>query len=150
MRSLLCITTALLITCTTTPLTTTTQTANATNAIPGYVRGSSATTSPRVIVFVHGIFGRGTDTWTNATTHAYFPALVRDDPSFKDADIWVHEFPSPRFGRSYTIDELADHLGRHLQNDNVITNHQEVVFVAHSMGGIIVRDYLLKNTDHLT
>jgi beta-glucosidase-like glycosyl hydrolase/pimeloyl-ACP methyl ester carboxylesterase len=118
-------------------------------APPGYVRGNKHTHAARVIIFVHGIFGDGIQTWTNPENNAYFPALVRDDPTFKDADIWVHDFPSPKRGRTYTIDELADHLRKYLNNDNVITNHQDVIFVAHSMGGLITRAYLLKNRDQL-
>jgi pimeloyl-ACP methyl ester carboxylesterase len=98
----------------------------------------------RVIVFIHGIFGDGTSTWTNPDNGAYFPALVKDDPAFAGVDIWVHDFPSPLLHRTYTVDELADHLRKYLNNDNVVSNHQELVFVCHSMGGLVARAYLLK------
>lgn len=111
---------------------------------PGYVRGDRDTRAKRVIIFVHGVIGNGTSTWTNQSTGAYFPALVASDGAFASVDVWVHEFDTPKFRQSYTIDELADHLRRYLNNDNVITNHDEVIFVAHSMGGLIARAYLLK------
>ena len=117
---------------------------------PGYLRGSRTTSAQRVIIFVHGIFGNGTQTWTNETTGAYFPALVRDDPAFTGTDIWVYEYPSPKCAASYNIDQIPDDLHRRLTNDNVITNHREIIFLAHSMGGIIVRDYLLRNPARLT
>jgi pimeloyl-ACP methyl ester carboxylesterase len=115
--------------------------------LPGYVRGGKDSHAQRVIIFIHGIFGDGTSTWTNATNGAYFPALVRDDKSFNGVDIWVHEFDSPKLRRSNTIDELADHLRKYLNNDNVIANHQELIFVCHSMGGLVARAYLLKYRD---
>jgi pimeloyl-ACP methyl ester carboxylesterase len=115
--------------------------------LPGYIRGSKEAHSDRVIVFIHGVFGDGISTWTNATTGAYFPALIRDDPTFDGVDIWVHQFETPKLRRSYTIDELADHLRTYLNNDNVITNHRQVIFVCHSLGGLVARAYLLKYRD---
>ncbi|MEO8383250.1 MAG: alpha/beta fold hydrolase [Acidobacteriota bacterium] len=115
--------------------------------LPGYIRGSKELRADRVIVFIHGVIGDGTSTWTNTTTGAYFPALVSDDHTFDGVDIWAHEFDSPKLRRSYTIDELADHLRKYLNNDNVIANHRQVVFVCHSLGGLIARAYLLKYRD---
>ncbi|HYK00673.1 MAG TPA: alpha/beta fold hydrolase [Thermoanaerobaculia bacterium] len=117
--------------------------------LPGYIRGDADTKAERVIVFVHGIFGDGRTTWTNTTTGAYFPELLTADDAFAGASIWVHDFPSPKVAPSYSIDELADHLRRHLSHDNVLRNHRDVVFVAHSMGGLVVRAFLLKYRDLL-
>jgi pimeloyl-ACP methyl ester carboxylesterase len=114
------------------------------HALPGYIRGSKESHADRVIVFIHGVFGDGTSTWTNPATGAYFPALIRDDKTFDGVDIWVHEFDTPKLRRTYTIDELADHLRKYLNNDNVIANHHQVIFVCHSLGGLVARAYLLK------
>jgi len=114
------------------------------HALPGYIRGSKESHADRVIVFIHGVFGDGTSTWTNPTTGAYFPALIRDDKTFDGVDIWVHEFDTPKLRRTYTIDELADHLRKYLNNDNVMANHRQVIFVCHSLGGLVARAYLLK------
>jgi pimeloyl-ACP methyl ester carboxylesterase len=114
------------------------------HALPGYIRGSKESHADRVIVFIHGVFGDGTSTWTNPATGAYFPALIRDDKTFDGVDIWVHEFDTPKLRRTYTIDELADHLRKYLNNDNVIANHRQVIFVCHSLGGLVARAYLLK------
>ena len=111
---------------------------------PGYVRGDRNTRAKRVIIFIHGVFGDGTSTWQNRANGAYFPALVASDETFEGVDIWVHEFDTPKLRQSYTIDELADHLRRYLSNDNVVANHDEIIFVAHSMGGLVARAYLLK------
>lgn len=152
MRTLTLATTVLLLACTTAPSPPPPVTPShaAHFQPPGYVRGSNSTKAQRVIVFVHGIFGNGTGTWTNDATDAYFPALVRDDPAFAGTDIWVYEYPSPKCAASYNIDQIPDDLHRRLTNDNVISNHREVIFVAHSMGGIVVRDYLLRNPSGLT
>jgi len=109
-----------------------------------YVRGSKEAHADTVIVFVHGVFGSSVDTWTNPMTHAYWPDLLTNDPAFAGADVYVHAYPSPMRSRSYTIDELADELRLHLDDDNVFRNHKQVIFLCHSMGGLVVRAYLLK------
>lgn len=111
---------------------------------PAYVRGNKETRAKRVVIFIHGVFGNGVGTWTN-NNGAYFPHLLTTDATFDGTDIWVHQFPSPTRGRTYNIDELADQLRRRLDSDNVISNHEEIVFLAHSMGGLIARAYLLKS-----
>jgi pimeloyl-ACP methyl ester carboxylesterase len=43
-----------------------------------------------------------------------------------------------------SIDELAEHM-RLLLNAGDIASYQNLVFVAHSMGGLVTQAYLLKN-----
>lgn len=101
----------------------------------------------RVIVFVHGVLGEPRATWTNSTTGAFFPAIVSKDSTFDEADIFVYGFPSPKAKGSYNIDELTDHMRRTLDVNNITKNYDEVVFVCHSMGGIVTRAFLLKFRD---
>jgi hypothetical protein len=69
-----------------------------------------------------------------------------EDSTFQDADIFVYEYPSPKIGHSYNINELAEDL-RLTISDNVVSDHKRIIFLAHSMGGLIVRQYLLKYRD---
>jgi len=93
-------------------------------------------------VFVHGIFGGSIGTWTNSETHAYWPNLLLDDPAFKGADVYVYSYSTPYFGPSYTIDELIENMRLVLENDEVFQSHKRVVFLCHSMGGLVARGYL--------
>jgi len=104
-----------------------------------YIRRTNADT---VIVFVHGIFGGSVGTWTNSETHAYWPTLLLDDAAFKGADVYVYSYSTPYFGPSYTIDELIENMRLVLENDEVFQSHKRVVFLCHSMGGLLVRGYL--------
>jgi len=99
-----------------------------------------------VIVFVHGATGNAISTWTNESTGAYWPRLIADDPVFREEDIFVYEYPSPMLGSSYNINELAEDI-RLALSDAVIPNHKRIIFVVHSMGGLVVRQYLLKYRD---
>jgi pimeloyl-ACP methyl ester carboxylesterase len=44
----------------------------------------------------------------------------------------------------FSIDELADNLRVALDSHSVFLSHKEVVFISHSMGGLVVRAFLLK------
>ena len=109
-----------------------------------YIRRTNA---DAVVVFVHGIFGDAKSTWTNDTTHAYWPELLTKDAVFKDADIYVHAFSSPYLSTSYTIDELVENMRLVFDNDEVFEKHKYVVFVCHSMGGLVTRGYLRRYQD---
>jgi pimeloyl-ACP methyl ester carboxylesterase len=106
----------------------------------GYLRDEQ---NDRVIVFVHGVLGDARETWT-AANGAYWPDLMLGDDAFKQLDIYVYDYPSPLFAVSYSIDELADNLRLVLESDGVFEKHKEVIFVCHSMGGLVARALLLK------
>jgi pimeloyl-ACP methyl ester carboxylesterase len=96
-----------------------------------------------VIIFVHGVVGDAISTWTNPDTKAYWPDLLTKDPKFDHYDIFVYEFPSTPVGTSLEIDELADDMKRVLENAEVL-GQKELIFLSHSMGGLVTRALLLK------
>jgi hypothetical protein len=106
----------------------------------GYIRPPH---NQRVIVFVNGIFGDAVSTWTNAQTGQYWPESLSKDPGFEDVDIYVHSFDSPAIATAQSINELAGRLKDFLEVDKVV-DHKQVIFICHSMGGLVVRAYLLK------
>ncbi len=112
-----------------------------------YIRRTNADTA---IVFVHGIFGGSIGTWTNSETGAYWPKLLLDDPAFNNADVYVYSYASPYLGASYTIDELIENMRLNLDNDEIFVKHKQIVFLCHSMGGLVVRGYLKRYQTHAT
>jgi hypothetical protein len=106
----------------------------------GYIRPPG---KQRVIVFVNGIFGDAVSTWTNAQTGEYWPESLSKDADFDDVDVYVHSFDSPKIATAQTINELASRLKDFLEVDKVV-NHKQIIFICHSMGGLVVRAYLLK------
>ena len=106
---------------------------------PHYERRTNA---ENVIVFVHGIFGGGLGTWTNAETGAFWPKLLTSDHAFDNADVYLYSYATPYFGQTYNIDELIDNMRLVLTNDEVFQKHKNVIFLCHSMGGLVVRGFL--------
>ena len=96
-----------------------------------------------VIVFVHGLFGDGKTTWTNSQTKFYWPASIIQDENFHGTNIYIHDYPSEVFSSSLSIDELAERMRSHFDAAS-IDKHNHIIFISHSMGGIISRAFLLK------
>ncbi len=112
----------------------------------GFVKKSDAS---RVIVFVHGFVGDGKGTWTNPRTKAYWPKLIAEDSAFESSDVLVYSYETTALKENLSIDDLAENLRLRLESAGVFRKYQEAVFVAHSMGGVIVRNYLLKYSDRI-
>ena len=96
----------------------------------------------RVIVFVHGLHG-SRDSW-RAANGAYWPEMVRTDPRFAFSDVEVAEYPTPASNGKMSSQQLAEVLWTRLKQDHV-WEHREVVFLAHSLGGILVEEMLLRH-----
>ena len=96
----------------------------------------------RVIVFVHGLHG-SRESW-RASNGAYWPDMVRTDPRFAYSDVEVAEYPTPASNGRMSSVQLADILRTRLKQDRV-WEHREVVFIAHSLGGILVEEMLLRH-----
>lgn len=106
----------------------------------GYVRNQG---SDRVIIFVHGFGGNSIDTWTNGSS--YWPEMISNDRDFDGSDIFVYQYPTS-IAESMTPDEVAGDMRSVLKAQRV-SNRGQIIFIAHSMGGVVTRDYLLGNPD---
>lgn len=69
---------------------------------------------------------------------------MESDSAFEDFDVYVHEYPTSVFGECMAVSDLATTMHEHLKSDAVFENHEAVIFLAHSMGGLIVRTFLLR------
>jgi pimeloyl-ACP methyl ester carboxylesterase len=104
-------------------------------------------TSRVAIVFVHGIFGDAIGTWTHSNGSKLFD-LVNTVPGIAgQADMLAFGFPSFMFrSGSFDIREAANRLHLRLDYHGVL-NYPKIVFVAHSMGGLVVLRELLAHDD---
>lgn len=101
---------------------------------------------PVAVVFVHGIFGDTLDTWTNASGTRFFD-LLHQSAFGSQLDIYAFGYTSKMFeGGSLSIDEAARSLHQYLQFHG-LTDYDQIVFVAHSMGGLVAMQEITSHTD---
>jgi hypothetical protein len=93
-------------------------------------------------VFVHGIFGDADGTW-RYSSNVYWATLLLADDVFRDSDVYVAAYATPYFGNTMNVDEVVTNLNSRLVSDEVFSKHREVVFVCHSLGGLVVQRLLL-------
>ncbi len=101
----------------------------------------------RLIVFVHGVMGGASTTWGQPESENFWPALVQSDPRFTDFDIYLVNYLSRFVGRSPNIYETANSELNYLEDRGVFNRYREVHFIAHSMGGLIVKRMLVRLRD---
>jgi pimeloyl-ACP methyl ester carboxylesterase len=97
-------------------------------------------TSDTCVIFVHGILSSGDQAWGNPS----WPELLQAEPQFKHVGIFIFTYRTSMISRTYSIADAADALREHFSIDG-LWNLRNVVFVCHSMGGIVVRRFLVAN-----
>ncbi|MDH4187584.1 MAG: alpha/beta fold hydrolase [Nitrospira sp.] len=97
--------------------------------------------SKKLIVFVHGVFGDPGSSWTNKTGVSW-PNLIEGDENFQGFTVATYRYDSPFLKRSSGIEEITQRLLRQLEDQNIFRKFHEVYFVAHSMGGLVVKGVL--------
>ena len=110
-----------------------------------YIRKGNADS---VIVFVHGLFGNVTQTWTCIRTQAYWPELLSRDQAFNSFDLYAVGYSSPVWSSGESLGEVTESVYLRLQHDGVL-QYKHIVFVAHDFGGLVVKKLLLKHKDDI-
>jgi pimeloyl-ACP methyl ester carboxylesterase len=105
-----------------------------------YIRNLGA---DRVIVFVHGFNSDSNSAWSSG--FAYWPDLIASDHYFDGVDIFVYQYPTS-ISDSMTPSELAGYM-RVVLRISKVADHRELIFIAHSMGGVVTREFLLQSPD---
>jgi hypothetical protein len=93
------------------------------------------------VVFVHGILSSGDICW-RSTKGSYWPQLLEEVPYLKALGIYVFTYQTGIFSGSYSLLDVVDALKEHMRLDRVAES-DSIVFVCHSMGGIVVRKYIV-------
>jgi hypothetical protein len=97
------------------------------------------------VVFVHGLFGDTLGSWTGADGKTFFDYLSATPEIGSQVDIFAFGFTSNMFeSGSLDIREAANKLNESLEFYKVM-DYPALVFVAHSMGGLVVLRHLLNH-----
>lgn len=106
------------------------------------------------VVFVHGILSDTRSCWhTNSQdSGAFWPDILAADSRFERLDIFLGGYYTDVDSGDYDVQqcslELLSALRTRSENGTSVMDRQAVIFVCHSLGGIIVR-HLLVNYQHL-
>lgn len=112
--------------------------------------------SDTVVVFVHGILGNA-DTWGFWPSNQYIDprnwfsspirwnALISGDPSLGMPDTFVFEYDTRR-NSVYSISDFGTQLANEMIA-NRVNEYKNIVFLAHSMGGLVVKNLLTRPSD---
>jgi triacylglycerol esterase/lipase EstA (alpha/beta hydrolase family) len=97
------------------------------------------TGSTKVIVFVHGLLSESPKAWRGGETT--WPKLMLDDSDYDGWDIIEANWYSTVMSEERTIEIEAQQLCQDLFGHE--PPFEEVVFICHSLGGIVVRQMLM-------
>jgi hypothetical protein len=100
----------------------------------------------RVVVFIHGVYGSAGSTWQCPNGKTSWPELMATDDTFKLSDIYVVDYPSPKTGNMMSIDDEVSNIMNRAKSDGVF-EHKEVVFLVHSLGGLVTQRLLLTHRE---
>lgn len=95
-----------------------------------------------IIVFVHGFRGHGRYTWFNEESARFWMDLISRDPKFDGSDIASFFYATGTKAKEHAVEDIALHASE-LLKDNQIRSYKRVVFIAHSLGGLVVKTLLL-------
>jgi chaperonin GroEL (HSP60 family)/pimeloyl-ACP methyl ester carboxylesterase len=99
-------------------------------------------TGDTTVIFLHGLLSNGETCWRDKT-NAYWPALVAAEVDLADCGVYVFTYLSTPTSGSYSIGDAVDALWEFMRLDGVVASRR-LVFVCHSMGGIVARRLIVK------
>ena len=99
------------------------------------------------VVFVHGVLSGGDTCWRNKNGNSW-PSLLQAETDLAELGIYVLTYNTGFFSGTYSLGDAVDTLKEHLRLDSVL-DCDRVIFVCHSMGGIVVRKFLVQRTADL-
>jgi pimeloyl-ACP methyl ester carboxylesterase len=110
---------------------------------PQWVSPRSEPHNKIAVVFLHGLFGDTLGTWTNKQGGTFFSYLKNNPSVGPKVDIFAFGFTSNMVkSGSLNVNEAANILHEHLKFHGVL-EYPTIVFVAHSMGGLVALRYVI-------
>ena len=97
-------------------------------------------TNGTAVVFVHGVLSDGDVCWESET--AYWPDLLKAAPAHAGTGIYVFSYKTSITSGNYSISDAVDALAEELRIEKLLDASQ-LTFVCHSMGGLVVRQFLV-------
>jgi hypothetical protein len=93
-------------------------------------------------IFLHGVLSDGETCWKN-DNGTYWPELLKKEKSQHNLGIYVFTYRTNIFSGTYCLSDIVDALKEHMKLDDVFAC-RGLIFVAHSVGGIVARKLLVE------
>ena len=94
------------------------------------------------VVFVHGVLSSGETCWRN-DGGTFWPDLLLAEPAYEDVGVYLYSYRTTFFSGTYRLGDVVDDLKERVKLDD-LDSCRAIIFVAHSMGGIVVRKLLVE------
>lgn len=98
------------------------------------------------VVFVHGILSSGEKCWRHANG-TYWPELLNQDPDLASLGIYIYNYQTGFASGSYSLSNVVDDLKERIFTLDGVADSKKIVFVCHSMGGIVVRKFIVERVN---
>jgi pimeloyl-ACP methyl ester carboxylesterase len=99
------------------------------------------------VIFIHGI-NSSEECWRNKKTKSYWPDLLRNESELADIGIYIFSYRTGINTGSYSLSDIVESLREYFKLDQLIES-SSVIFVCHSMGGIVARRFLVNQHSNL-
>lgn len=112
-----------------------------------WIKKMGDTVSPVAVVFLHGVLSDGEACWRHQNG-TYWPELLSSHQTLADVGVYEFTYRTDIFSGSYNLSDVVNALKECLHLDGV-NQARKIIFVAHSMGGIVARRYIVQRCDEL-
>jgi len=90
----------------------------------------------------------GEDCWRHSNG-VYWPELLKNESDFQSLGIYVYTYQTGFSSGSYSLSDVVDDLKERLINLDHVLACNKIIFICHSMGGIVVRKFLVERVQDL-
>lgn len=111
------------------------------------IRPRGRPTDPTVI-FVHGFRSSAETCWSHANGKSW-PEIAKADPELGSCGIATISYRTALNSPRYSVTDAAAELYECLQDERLVGDQSPLLFVGHSMGGIVTRKMLLAEQERL-
>ncbi|MDD2815394.1 MAG: hypothetical protein PHP00_06600 [Thiotrichaceae bacterium] len=100
------------------------------------------------VIFVHGILSSAETCWKHENGTYWFE-LLKQNPALQEVGIYTFSYNTGIFSGTYSLNDVVDALKDDLRLDGLLQQGKQLVFVCHSMGGIVVRKFIVERQTDL-
>jgi pimeloyl-ACP methyl ester carboxylesterase len=104
-------------------------------------------TSRTCVLFVHGILSEGEKPWTHPNGTSW-PRLVAQEKELAGGGVYLFSYRSDVLSHNYNLGDVVDSLREFAYLDG-LWDMQRLIFVCHSMGGIVARRFVVVHQTEL-